>query len=191
MSEIDSYEMVSVYRMDEAARNELLSVGRECVFNWSTQDAWPMGVIMSYIWKDGRVWLTAGVHRHRIAAVRKRPKVSVVVTSTGTELGPSKTVTIKGTCVIHEDRATKDWFYPAFAMHLNREQKAADAFAKMLDSPLRIVLEVKPEKFVTYDGTKMMRHTMGQLSADELAEPLESDTFRLQRELRRRGITHG
>ncbi len=92
--------------------------------------------------------------------------------------------------MIHEDRATKDWFYPAFAMHLNREQKAADAFAKMLDSPLRIVLEVKPEKFVTYDGTKMMRHAMGQLSADELAEPLESDTFRLQRELRRRGITH-
>ncbi len=95
MSEIDSYEMVSVYRMNEAARDELLSVGRECVFNWSTQDGWPMGVIMSYIWKDGRVWLTAGVHRHRISAVRKRPKVSVVVTSTGTELGPSKTVTIK------------------------------------------------------------------------------------------------
>lgn len=188
--QIDNYEMVSVYRMTDAARDELLTVNRECVFNWTTQDGYPMGVIMSYIWKDGRVWLTAGAHRHRISAVRKRPKVAVVVTSTGTELGPSKTVTVRGTCVIHEDRETKDWFYPAFALHLRREQKAADAFAQMLDSPLRIVLEVIPDKFVTYDGTKMMRHTIGQLSHDELATPLESDTIRLERELRRRGLKH-
>jgi general stress protein 26 len=188
--DIDNYEMVSVYRMSDAAREELLSVGRECVFNWTTRDGYPMGVIMSYVWADGRAWLTAGAHRHRISAIRSRPKVAVVVTSTGTSLGPAKTVTVKGRVVIHEDRATKEWFYPKFALHLRGEPEGAKAFEEMLDSPLRVVLEVIPEKFISYDGTKMMRHTIGQLSPDELAEPLESDTIRLQRELARRGLKH-
>ncbi|MYG13188.1 MAG: hypothetical protein F4171_10385, partial [Gammaproteobacteria bacterium] len=118
---------------------------------------------MSYIWRKGRVWLTAGAHRHRISAVRRNPKVSVVITSTGTELGPSKTITIKGRCVVHEDRETKDWFYPDFARALRPEEDAAKAFEQMLDSPLRIVLEVIPEKYITYDGVKMWAHTEGSL----------------------------
>ena len=44
--------------------------------------------------------MTAGAHRHRISAIRRNPKVSVVVTSTGTEMGPGKTVTVKGKATI-------------------------------------------------------------------------------------------
>ncbi len=147
-----------------------------------------MGVIMSYIWRKGRVWLTAGVHRHRISAVRRNPKVSVVVTSTGTEMGPGKTVTIKGTCIVHEDREIKDWFYPEFARALYREENQAASFEEMLDSPLRIVLEVIPEKFITYDGAKMFAHTAGTIDPSELTEPLEADTVRLKREIERRNL---
>jgi hypothetical protein len=38
-----------------------------------------------------------------------------VITSTGTAMGPGKTVTYKGTCVVHDDPDTKAWFYPALA----------------------------------------------------------------------------
>jgi hypothetical protein len=58
----------------------------------------------------------------------------------------------------------------------------------MLDSPLRIVLEIIPEKFITYDGAKMMAHTAGTLDESELAEPLEADTVRLAAELEKRGL---
>ncbi len=187
--DLENYEMVSIYRLNPEDQERLLSTQRECVFNWCTRDEWPMGVIMSMLWHDGRVWLTAGGHRHRISAVRRNPKVSVVVTSTGTDLGPSKTVTIKGRCVIHEDAETKAWFYPKFALHLRREQAAADAFAEMLDSPMRVVLEVIPEKYITYDGVKMRQHTEGTLDESELAEPLEVDTVRFAAEAKRRGLT--
>ena len=80
----EEHEVVSIYPFTDESREELLSKAGECVFNWCTRDSWPMGVIMSYIWRDGRVWLTAGKHRHRISAVRRNPQVSVVVTSTGT-----------------------------------------------------------------------------------------------------------
>lgn len=185
-ADLDNYEMVSIYRLNEDARESLLTTQRECVFNWCTRDDWPMGVIMSYIWRKGRVWLTAGAHRHRISAVRRNPKVSVVVTSTGTELGPGKTVTAKGVCIVHEDRATKDWFYPEFSRALYPRGNESSSFQEMLDSPLRVILEVVPEKFITYDGAKMFAHTAGKLDPAELSEPLEADTVRLKREIERR-----
>jgi general stress protein 26 len=184
-----NYEMVSIYKLDPDVQEELLSNARECVFNWCTKDEWPMGVIMSCLWKDGRMWLTAGAHRHRISAVRRNPKVSIVLTSTGTHLGGGKTITIKGVCTVHEDAETKAWFYPEFSMHLHAgHEKAAADFQEMLDSPLRVVLEVVPEKFITYDGVKMAMHSRGKLDESTLAEPTESDTLRLKRELERRGL---
>ncbi|MBM4382538.1 MAG: pyridoxamine 5'-phosphate oxidase family protein [Deltaproteobacteria bacterium] len=188
MSDLENYEQVSIYRLDPEDQEKLLRASRECVFSWCTKDSWPIGVIMSCYWKNGKMWLTAGAHRHRIAAIQRNPQVSVCVTSTGTELGPSKTITIKGRCRVREDRETKAWFYPEFAFHLRREQAAADAFAKMLDSPLRVVLEVTPEKFITYDGIKMFQHTAGTLDPSRLATPLSSDTERLAAELKRRGL---
>ncbi len=187
-ADLENYEMVSIYRLNKEDQERLLLTQRECVFNWCTRDAWPVGVIMSYIWRKGRVWLTAGAHRHRISAVRRNPKVSVVVTSTGTELGPAKTVTAKGICIVHEDRKIKDWFYPEFSRAIYSDESAANSFQGMLDSPLRVVLEVVPEKFITYDGIKMAAHTAGKIDASELAEPLEADTVRLKREIERRSI---
>jgi general stress protein 26 len=182
------YEKVSIYQLDPEVREKLLSTQIECVFNWATSEGWPMGVIMSCLWKDGRMWLTSGAQRHRISAIRRDPRCSVVVTSTGTVLGPGKTVTIKGRCVLHEDRETKDWFYPAFASHLSPDPVSAESFRQRLDSPLRVILEVIPEKYITYDGIKMFQHSAGTLDEGQLTEPESSDTVRLKRELERRGL---
>lgn len=183
INEIDNYEMVSIYHLNPEDQERLLLSQKECVFNWCTKDEWPVGVIMSYIWRKGRIWLTGGEHRHRMAAIKRNPKVSIVVTSTGTAMGPGKTITIKGKVVIHEDRETKDWFYPDFARALRGDTEAAKKFHEFLDSPLRLVLEVVPEKFITYDGAKMAAHTAGTLDPKELRAPLESDAVRLKRSL--------
>lgn len=185
---LQNYEMVSIYQLEPEDQDHLLGTQKECVFNWCTRDQWPMGVVMSMLWHDNRVWLTAGGHRHRISAVKRNPQVSVVITSHGTEMGRGKTITIKGRCTIHEDRETKEWFYPKFARHLRDSEEEALVFAEMLDSPLRVVLEIVPEKYITYDGAKMAAHTRGELSDDKLAAPLESDTLRFQNEARRRGL---
>ena len=190
MSEpIQDYERVSIYGLDADAQTDLLERQRECVLNWSTRDGWPVGVIHSFLWSKGRFWLTVGAHRHRVAAIRRDPRVSVVVTSTGTDLGPGKTVTAKGRCVIHEDRETKDWFYPAFSAQLNPNEKTAEAFQKRLDSPLRVILEVVPEKWITYDGAKMFADAQGRLAEEDKTPPQSSDLERLERELKARGLS--
>ena len=186
--QVDNFELVSVYQLNPEDQAKLLSVARECVFNWCTRDNWPMGVIMSCLWSQDRLWLTAGAHRHRISAVKRNPQVSAVITSTGTEMGPAKAITIKGRCIVHEDQATKARFYREFSQHLYGKGPAAEGFEKLLDSPLRVVLEVVPEKYITYDGIKMMAHSAGTLDPSQLTPPSNSDTVRLERELERRGL---
>ena len=191
MSEIDNYEMVSVYRMTDAARDELLAVNRECVFNWTTQEGYPMGVIMSYIWKDGRVWLTFAAHRHRAEAIRRNNKVSVAVSGVAgmTPDCPRGTATMKGRAYFHDDQATKDWFYPALAAKVTRgDPQGQKAFESLLDSPLRTILEIVPEKWITYDADKAGRDMAGQLPEEEKTPRLSGDTVRMNAERAKRGL---
>lgn len=186
---LENYEQVSIYRLDPETQAKLLEEARECTFNWCTKDEWPMGVIHSCLWRDGSLWMTCGAHRHRVAAIRRNPKASAVITSRGTSFGPGKAITIKGKVTIHEDDAVKQGFYGPFAHHLNPDDAGkAEGFRRMLNSPMRIVLELVPEKFITYDGAKMAAHTAGTLDESELAEPLESDTVRFEKEAARRGL---
>ena len=193
MPGVEDHETVSIYPLDDQQLESLLTHAPECTFNWGTRDGWPMGVIMSFLWKDGRFWITAGAHRHRISAVRRDPRVSVVVSGASAPAGsgaPGGAATAKGRCVIHEDRETKDWFYPEFAAKLNpTNPEAAAAFVKTLDSPLRVVLEVIPEKWILFDGAKFGADAMGVLPDDQKGPMLSADAERMPRELARRGIS--
>jgi general stress protein 26 len=186
---IHDYERVSLYPLSESEREELLRAQRECTFNWATRDGWPMGVVMSYLHRDGRFWLTAGAHRHRIEAVRRDPRVSIVVSSAGIRGGAGRAVTAKGRCRVREDAETKRWFYPAFSRHLYPDERAAREFEERLDSPLRVILEVTPERWITYDGRKMFLDAAGKLPPEERGAPKSADAVRLPRELRRRGLS--
>ena len=190
MNKAENHEVVSIYTLDDDVREAMLLEQKECVLNWCTQDEWPMGVIHSYIWRKGSIWITAAAHRHRVSALRRNPKSSVVITSKGTSLDAGKSITIKGRAKIHDDRDLKAWFYPELASALRSTPEEVKAFEDMLDSPLRIVIEVVPEKWITYDGAKMRAHTLGTIDESQLAKPLEADTVRLAAEKDRRGLSH-
>lgn len=159
-NEIDNYEDVTVYTLDEAAEEELLRAQNELTFIWSTKEGWPVGVIMSYVFRDGKFWCTASSQRKRVAAVRRDPRVCVVVTSKGSGVEGSRAVTYKGTCRLLDDGETKAWFYPALAQAINPDDpERAERFASFLDSPRRVIFEITPEQRIGYDGTKMAAAT--------------------------------
>ena len=193
----ENHEQVSIYPFSDEKREELLTNVGECVFNWSTKDGWPVGVIHAFVWRDGRGWITCGVHRHRVSAIRRDPRCSIVVTGTAAPNGPNGSITIKGRAIIHEDEETKNWFYPALARGpytrmtgtLTPEEEAfADGFVERLNSPLRIIIEIVPEKWITLDSDKMARDTAGELTDEERGPALEADAKRMPAELKRRGI---
>lgn len=156
----ENFEDVTVYGLDDDVEEKLLLSHNECTFIWSNKEGWPVGVIMSYVWRHGSFWLTASSQRARISAVRRDPRVCVVVTSTGSPMPRNKAVTWKGECTVHEDDAVKAWFYPALAEAIMGDDVIRrDAFAQFLDSPRRVILEVVPTQRIGYDGAKMGRAT--------------------------------
>jgi general stress protein 26 len=162
----ENYEDVTVYGLDEEVEQRLLLAHNECTFIWSNKDGWPVGVIMSYIWRQGSFWLTASAQRARISAVRRDPRVCIVVTSTGSPLPRNKAVTWKGTCTVHDDRAVKAWFYPELAEALfGPDPVQRDSFVEFLDSPRRVVLQVEPVQRIGYDGAKMGKATADWIKA--------------------------
>lgn len=143
--------------MSDALREELLQLQSECTFIWQAEKE-AAGTIMSFVWADGCVWLTTNDSRPRVAAVRKHQRASVVVSSAGTELGDSRCVTMRGTCSVLNDRKTADWFYPLFCQKLLPDNpRAQAAMQNMLDRDGQIILCMKPEKIIGYDGDALMK----------------------------------
>jgi hypothetical protein len=160
------YEDVTKFGLDEDVEERLLLAHNECTFIWSNKEGWPVGVIMSYVWRNGSFWLTASGQRARISAVRRDPRVCIVVTSTGSPLPRNKAITWKGTCTVLDDRQTKDWFYPELARALRgADPDGVALFAKFLDSPRRVILRVDPVQRIGYDGAKMAKSTADWVAA--------------------------
>lgn len=162
-----NYEDVTVFDLDASDEEALLLAHNECTFIWANKEGWPVGVIMSYVWRDGKFWLTSSEQRARISAVRRDPRVCVVVTSTGSPLPRNKAITWKGTCTVRKDDETKAWFYPALARAIQGDDEARrKTFEKFLDSPRRVILEVDPTQRIGYDGAKMKKATKEWIATD-------------------------
>jgi general stress protein 26 len=168
---ISDYEDVTVYTLEDDDELEMLDLQNELTFMWANKEGWPVGVIMSYVFHEGRFWLTASRQRARITAVSRDPRVSVCVTSAGTEMRAGRTVTYKGMCTIHEDDETKAWYYHALAQKLyGADPERARYFEKFLDSPRRVVLEITPTDRIGYDGRKMGQATREAFAAYKAEE---------------------
>ena len=127
---------------------------------WSTSAGDPVGVIMNYVAKNGHFWLTCTRRRKRVPAIEARPRVAIAISSRGTDIGVSQTVTYKGNAIVHEDDDTKAWFYPALAAKVrpeSNEQQAA--FVHHLETPGRVVIEIVPDKRIGFDAEQMFRNS--------------------------------
>jgi len=156
------YEDVSVFRLSAEDEATLVAKQTECVFMWVTGDGDPMGVVMNFVRAPaeggGSFWLTASGQRQRFADLARHPRGAVAISSRGTDIGTSRSVTYRGDVVVHDDEATKAWFYPALAARVrpdSTEQQAA--FVAHLDSPRRRVIELVPTERLGFDSAAMFR----------------------------------
>ncbi len=193
MARTTDHEIVSIYPFSEEEVDQLMTNSVECVLMWGTKDGWPVGVTHSFVWHDGKIWLTFAAHRHRAAAIRRDNRVSVNVSSKGYPVPggdlPSGAVTFKGTAEFFDDDETKEWFYGALSKKLNPDSaEGEEFFYNLLNSPLRTILAVTPVKKIMYNAGTAGKHMAGTASEDELGERLESDRLRMNKERAARGL---
>ncbi|MEH6569886.1 MAG: hypothetical protein V7709_12465 [Halioglobus sp.] len=194
MAQTTDHEVVSIYQFTQDEADTLLDNSYECVLMWSTKDGWPVGVTHAFLWAEGKLWLTFAAHRHRGAAIRRDNRVSVNVSSKGypdnaSDDLPGGAITIKGRGEFFDDEKTKDWFYRALSKKINPgNPDGEEFFYNFLDSPLRTILAVTPEKSIMYNSKLAERHIAGTVDESELGAPMESDTKRMDRERAERGL---
>lgn len=185
------HEIVSIYGHSEEQIDQLMTRAPECVLMWATKDGWPVGVVHAYVWHGGSIWITFAVHRHRTVAIARDNRVSVTVSGATSQDPdcPRGAITVKGRGHFHDDEETKKWFYRALADKVSPDSKeGSDHFYAILDSPLRTVLEVVPEKWITFDADKSARDMAGTLPEEEKTPMLSADAERMNKERQARGL---
>jgi hypothetical protein len=185
------HEVVSIYAYTDEQIDQLCTLAPECTLMWGTKDGWPVGVIHAFVWRDGKLWITFASHRHRASAIKRDPRVSVCISGATSQDPncPRGAATCKGRGEFFDNDDTKAWFYRALAQKVSPDNKAGeDAFATMLDSPLRTILAVTPEKWITYDGMKAGRDMAGQLPEEEKTPMKSGDAERMNKERAKRGL---
>ena len=185
------HEVVSIYGHSEEQKNELMKRAPECILMWATKDGWPVGVVHSFVWHDDKVWVTFASHRHRAAAIRRDNRVSVTVSGASSQDPecPRGAVTVKGHATFYDDDETKKWFYRALSRKVSPDDREGeDAFYSLLDSPLRTIISVAPEKWISFDADKSQRDRMGLLKEEEKTPRLSADTVRMNKEREKRGL---
>jgi len=167
----ENYRNVRGLGVDLEKRAMLYAAQTECVVNWTTRDGWPVGVMHRFVWHEERFWITCAVERKRVAALRARPQSSVVVSSEGTWLGGDVTTTAKTLATIHDDRETKDWFYPRLAERQRQGDAGIAEFLRRIDTPGRVVIELDPVSWITYDGNRLEASLRGMEYDPAMAKP--------------------
>ena len=168
------FEDFSGFALTPDKEEQLLRTQSECTFIWSRKDGWPVGVVMTYIYRDGKIWMTTSAHRARVLAVKRDERCCVVVSSAGAGEIPmidgsrptmrkGFTTTIRGRCRILTDPQTKAWFFRSFAQSaFPHDQAKQEGFIAMMDSPRRAVMCITPEgDHITWDNDKMLAATGG------------------------------
>lgn len=152
-----AYRRPEDHGLDDAGREELLAAALECVVTWTAGDGWPVSAVHWFVWRDRRFWVTAAADRGRIAALRARPRSSVVVSGTGALPGPPRSVTARTLATVHDDgRVLAGWFAAELAAKAHGPGTgAAGRFERMLRETPRVVVELRPEAWTSYDAGRL------------------------------------
>ena len=157
---VSSYDDVSKFHLNDEREHTLLTTQTECTFMWSTQAGDPVGVVMNFVFDKGRFWMTCTRRRKRVPAIEARPRVAVAVSSRGTDIGVSQSITYKGTATVHDDPDVTAWFYPELAGRVRPgDAKKQAAFVSHLEGPDRVVIEIEPDTRIGFDSEAMFANS--------------------------------
>lgn len=164
MTQVD-YEDLAGMQLDDDELAALVGQGGECIFNWTTKDGYPVGVVVAYVYKDGRFWTTCAARRKRVPALRARPQSAIVINRGG------QTASYKGDSIVHAPGdddfvELKTWFYAALSgVASDPTDVYRQSFAKFLDSPHRVIIETDARLVVGFSTSKFRSFTNEAIAA--------------------------
>jgi hypothetical protein len=160
---IENVEKLATFTLDEASRSELVRTASELTFVFHNAAGWPTAVVMSFLEHEGTFYVTATSQRAHVRSLAVDPRVSIVISNAGTELLGRQMLSLRCVAIVHTDRETIEWFLPLFTRKLGGK---SEAFAALLDSENRVVVELRPVGITaSHDSRRMPGDGRGDLSS--------------------------
>ena len=117
------------------------------------QDGFPHVVAMSFLAKDGLIYMTSYGKAQKVLNIRRNPHVGIMI-ETGSRYDEYRGVMIRGRCEVIEDTAQV-----AAIMRESRAKATGDSSQSrdeaLSRAPKRVLLKVTPEKVASWDHTKL------------------------------------
>ena len=136
---------------------KLLAAQNECTLCWSTAQGAPAATIVSFVYYDDCIWMTALTGSARVNRLLAQPRCALVISGKGTEVGSACCVSMQGDCDIVHDTSERDRFFPRFAAAVLPDSKhGAAGMAAMMNSPENLVLRFRPDHIIPYDASAAM-----------------------------------
>ena len=142
------YEDLTSMQLDAEALAALVEPGGECIFNWTNSQGYPVGVVVAYVWRDGKFWTTCANRG-------------------------GKTASYKGDSIVHANGdpgfdELKSWFYDTLSgVASSPDDTYRQAFRKFLDSPHRVIIETEANLVVAFDTVKFASFTNEAINAGQ------------------------
>jgi PPOX class probable F420-dependent enzyme len=131
---------------------QFLGGAHKAAFATLDKDGFPHVVAMSYLAKDGAIYMTSYGKAQKVVNVRRNPKVGVMVEA-GQRYAELRGVMIRGYCEIIEDPAV----VTATMRGIAEKEAGRSAIPRgpAASAPKRVVLKVTPQKIASWDHSKL------------------------------------
>ncbi len=121
---------------------------------------YPVVTPMFYVIKDDHIMMSSiKEYRHKVGWLKKNPKMTVSIHNDGTNVRHQKAILVMGQAVIHDDDALMrdiHWqIIDKYFFELTTDEEREAVF-EAVHTPLRCIIEVVPEKILTWDLGKML-----------------------------------
>jgi general stress protein 26 len=158
---LEQLKVAQDYPMDEDEFNLLYRNNAYCSMAHVNKRGYPVVTPMFYVIgnNDNLMMSTIKNYRLKVGCLQENPKMTVAIHNDGTNVRHQKAILIMGQAVIHDEDAMMreiHWqIIDKYFFELTTDEEREAAFGAV-HTPLRCIIEVEPEKILTWDLGKML-----------------------------------
>jgi general stress protein 26 len=158
---LEQLRVAQDYPMEDDEFNLLYHHNAYCNMAHVNKRGYPVVSPMFYVIgkNDNLMMSTIKNYRLKVGCLTENPKITVAIHNDGTNVRHQKAILIMGQAVIHDDDAMMreiHWqIIDKYFFELTTDEQRETAF-EAVHTPLRCIIEVVPEKIMTWDLGKML-----------------------------------
>jgi len=157
---LEQLSVAQDYPMEPDEFNLLFQGNAYCEMAHVNGRGYPVVTPMFYVIKNDHIMMSSiKEYRHKVGHLMKNPKMTVSIHNDGTNVRHQKAILVMGQAKIHDDDALMreiHWMIiDKYFFEITTDADRAAVF-EAVHTPLRCIIEVVPEKILTWDLGKML-----------------------------------